>query len=77
MEKCAVVSALFAITGALGWAQDRAGMPTFEVASVKPAKTWHLPNFGLNTGNSKPQGGRFSATFPLVAYIVFAYEVPP
>jgi hypothetical protein len=36
-----------------------------------------MPNLALNTGDAKPRGGRFSATFPLVAYITFAYKVPP
>ena len=62
---------------ALDWQTVAGGRQTFEVASVKPAKTWHVPNFPLNTGDAKPAGGRFSATFPLLAYITFAYKVPP
>jgi len=62
---------------ALDWQTVAGGRQTFEVASVKPAKTWHVPNFPLNTGDAKPAGGRFSAIFPLLAYITFAYKVPP
>jgi hypothetical protein len=57
----------------LDWQTVAGGRQTFEVASVK----WHVPNFPLNTGDAKPAGGRFSATFPVLAYIIFAYKVPP
>jgi uncharacterized protein (TIGR03435 family) len=62
---------------ALDWQAVAGGRQTFEVASVKPTKTWHLPIFPLNTGDAKPAGGRFSATFPVLAYITFAYKMPP
>jgi len=59
------------------WQTVAGGRKAFEVASVKPAKAFHIPNFPLNTGDAKPIGGRFSATFSLLAYIAFAYKVPP
>ena len=61
----------------LDWQIVAGGRQTFEVASVMPINTWHVPNFPLNTGDAKPAGGRFSATFPVLAYIIFAYKVPP
>ncbi len=77
----AAFAALAALSGqspdALDWQAAAGGRQAFEVASVKPAKTWHVPNFPLNTGDAKPAGGRFFATFPLLAYITFAYKVPP
>ena len=51
------------------------GKLTFDVASVKPAKPPRLPNFPLNNGDAKPPGGRFSASFSLPAYILFAYKL--
>jgi len=59
------------------WQTVAGGRQMFEVASVKSTKVWHVPNLPLNTGDAKPVGGRFSATFPLVAYITFAYKLPP
>jgi len=59
------------------WETVAGGGQTFEVASVKPAKAFHVPNFPLNTGDAKPAGGRLSATFGLMAYIAFAYKLPP
>jgi bla regulator protein blaR1 len=50
---------------------------SFEVASVKLAKTPHPPNFPLDTRNAKPPGGRLSASFPLWLYISFAYKLSP
>jgi bla regulator protein BlaR1 len=47
----------------------------FEVASVKPATVFRPPNFPLNAGNAHVPGGRFSATFPVGAYISFAYKL--
>jgi bla regulator protein BlaR1 len=61
----------------LDWQTLAGGRQTFEVASVKPAKSWHPPNVPLSTGDAKPYGGRFSAIFPLIAYITFAYKLPP
>jgi len=47
----------------------------FEVASVKPSKIPKMPSFPLNNENAKPPGGRFSANFPLLVYISFAYKL--
>lgn len=57
----------------------------FEVASVKmlkPGSRGHAPNFPLDNGDAftNPHSGegphgRFSATFPLPAYISFAYKL--
>ena len=49
----------------------------FEVASVKPTRTWRPPNFPLDPGDAKTRGGRFSATFGLVGYVTFAYKLNP
>jgi uncharacterized protein (TIGR03435 family) len=49
----------------------------FEVASVKPSDALKIPNFPLDAGNAKTSGGRFSAAFPLLAYIEFAYKLEP
>ena len=62
---------------ALDWETAAGSSQTFEVASVKPARTLRLPNLPLNTGDAKPAGGRFSAAFPLLGYIIFAYKIPP
>jgi uncharacterized protein (TIGR03435 family) len=59
------------------WQAIAGGRQTFEVASLKPAKMFHIPNFPLNTGDAKPAGGRFSSTFPLLSYLTFAYKLPP
>jgi uncharacterized protein (TIGR03435 family) len=48
----------------------------FEVASVKPDNgPFRPPNFPLDNGNAFTPGGRFSADFPLLTYIQFAYKV--
>lgn len=47
----------------------------FEVASVKPTKLPRLPGFPLNSGDAKPAGGRFSASFRVDAFILFAYKL--
>jgi uncharacterized protein (TIGR03435 family) len=49
----------------------------FEVASIKPDKgAFKPPNFPLDNGDKYvPTGGRFSADFPLVTYIQFAYKI--
>ncbi len=61
----------------------------FDVASVKPAQAGAVfipPNFPLDAGDSfvsfgvgagQPPGGRFRASFPLFAYISFAYKLTP
>jgi bla regulator protein blaR1 len=51
------------------------GKLTFDVASIKPTKSPRLPNFPLNNGDAKPPGGRFSASFSLPVYILFAYKL--
>jgi uncharacterized protein (TIGR03435 family) len=51
------------------------GKMAFEVASVKPSKVFKPPNFPLDGGDAKTAGGRLSASFPLVAYISFAYKL--
>jgi uncharacterized protein (TIGR03435 family) len=66
------------------WQVEAGGKMSFEVASVKPSKpgTFFPPNFPLDTGdafvnmrtNEAPHG-RFSATFPLIAYVGFAYKI--
>jgi len=81
----AVVGATYIVTAVL-WAQTTAndvpawqsaagGKRAFEVASVKPSKAFKLPNFDLSTGNAVAPGGRFSAGFPLLIYITFAYKL--
>jgi uncharacterized protein (TIGR03435 family) len=48
----------------------------FEIASVKPDNgPFRPPNFPLDNGNSFTPGARFSADFPLLTYIQFAYKV--
>ena len=49
----------------------------FEVASVKPdTGPFRPPNFPLDAGDAyRPVGGRFSADFPLMTYITFAYKL--
>jgi bla regulator protein blaR1 len=61
------------------WQAAAGGKMSFEVASVKPEKTPrdHPPNFPLDDRNAKPLGGRLSASFPLWAYISFAYKLSP
>ena len=51
------------------------GKLTFDVASVRPAKSPRLPTFPLNNGEAKPPGGRFAASFSLAVYIGFAYKL--
>ena len=52
----------------------------FKVASIKPWKpgtNFIELTFPLDPGHAKPLGDRFSASFPLSAYIEFAYELRP
>ena len=49
----------------------------FEVASVKPSKVFKPPGFPLDYGDAKTPGGRLSTSFPLLAYISFAYKLSP
>jgi uncharacterized protein (TIGR03435 family) len=65
--------------GVPDWQIAAGGKMAFEVASVKPTKRPKFPPtiFPLDTGDSKTAGGRFSATFPLVTLVAFAYKLPP
>jgi bla regulator protein blaR1 len=78
----------FSSVAALGqnvpqWQIDAGGRMAFDVASVKPSKpdTFFPPTFPLDSGDAfanlqrQPPNGRFSATFPLSAYISFAYKL--
>ena len=50
--------------------------PSFEVASIKPAKEFSPPSFALSADDSyRPTGGRLFAVFPLQTYITFAYKL--
>ncbi len=58
------------------WQKAAGGKMAFEVASVKPdSGPFRPPNFPLDNGNSFAPGSRFSADFPLLAYVQFAYKV--
>lgn len=66
------------------WQIDAGSKMAFEVASIKPGKpdTFVPPNFPvgpddafINAQTKEPPNGRFSASFPLSAYIVFAYKL--
>jgi bla regulator protein blaR1 len=59
------------------WQTAAGGKMAFEVASVKPAKTFRQPNFPLDIGDAKTPGGRFSAVLPLVTCVGFAYKLMP
>lgn len=47
----------------------------FDVESVKPSTTLRSPAFPLDSRDAKILGGRFSASFPVAAYIFFAYKL--
>jgi uncharacterized protein (TIGR03435 family) len=64
-------------TDATDWQTAAGGKMAFDVASVKPTKIWKRPLFPLDAGNAVALGGRFSTSFGLVAYIVFAYKLSP
>jgi bla regulator protein blaR1 len=60
------------------WQIAAGGKMAFEVASVKPSNPdkFTPPSFPLDAGDAfTPTGGRFSADFPLVVYISFAYKL--
>ena len=58
------------------WQSAAGGKMAFEVASIKPSKTFRPPNFPLDAGDAYAAvGGRFSADFPLIVYITFAYKL--
>ena len=60
-----------------GWQIAAGSKMAFEVASVKrDPGPFRPPNFALDPGDGyRPVGGRFSADFPLTAYITFAYKL--
>jgi uncharacterized protein (TIGR03435 family) len=59
------------------WQTAAGGKRAFEVASVKlDPGPFRPPNFPLDTGDAyRPVGGRFSADFPVINYITFAYKL--
>jgi bla regulator protein BlaR1 len=57
------------------WQTAAGGKLSFEVASVKPSKSFRPPAFPLDSGNAVTQGGRFSAGMRLLTYITFAYKL--
>jgi uncharacterized protein (TIGR03435 family) len=68
------------------WQIAAGGKMAFEVASVKPSPKgeFRSPNFPLDTGNAfinlqtgELPRGRFSARFPVISYINFAYKFRP
>jgi len=68
------------------WQIAAGGKMAFEIASVKPSPEGEFrgPNFPLDNGDSfvtlrtgEVPRGRFSARFPLVAYITFAHKIMP
>jgi uncharacterized protein (TIGR03435 family) len=58
------------------WQTATGGKRRFEVVSVKLDNgPFRPPNFPLDPGDAyRPVGGRFSADFPLLTYITFAYK---
>ena len=72
-------------SGAPQWQAAAGGHMAFEVASIKlmkPGSRGHAPNFPLDNGDAftnPPSGesphGRFSAAFPLPAFLSFAYKL--
>ena len=71
-----VIAVLAAQTpGDPDWQKAAGGKMAFDVASVKLTKLFRPPSYPLNSGYAKPPGGRFSASFWLGAYILFAYKL--
>jgi uncharacterized protein (TIGR03435 family) len=69
---------IFAQTSAAPeWQIAAGGKLAFDVASVKrDPGPFRPPNFPLDPGDAfRPVGGRFSADFPLITYISFAYKL--
>ncbi len=67
---------LFLTVTSIAFGQEPASARAFEVASIKPSKTFHPPNFPLDPGDAYAAvGGRFYADFPLIVYITFAYKL--
>jgi uncharacterized protein (TIGR03435 family) len=62
--------------GAADWQSAAGGKMAFEVASVKLDRgDFRPPNFPLDNGNAFTAGDRFTADFPLLVYIHFAYKM--
>ena len=58
------------------WQTAAGGKRSFEVASVKPTRTFgRRSSFPLDDGDAYVPGGRLSASFPLWFYIRFAYKI--
>jgi bla regulator protein blaR1 len=72
-----VVIAVLAAQTPGDWQTAAGGKMAFEVASIKLAKpgTFTMPTFFLDLGDGKPPGARFSGSWPLAAYIWFAYKL--
>ena len=75
---------MFGAAEAQEWQAAAGGKMAFEVASVKPSPpgAFRPPNFPLDPGpafatvrTGEPPRGRFSADFPLIVYITFAYKL--
>src|ERR1700722_9085308 len=59
------------------WETAAGGAMSFEVASIKPTKTFLPPLFPLDPGDAyATTNGRFKAVFPLSIYVHFAYKLP-
>jgi bla regulator protein BlaR1 len=72
----------------IDWQAAAGGKMGFEVASIKPStseafthagdRAFKYPPFPLDAGDAFTQtGGRFTANFPLPAFINFAYKIAP
>jgi uncharacterized protein (TIGR03435 family) len=62
------------------WQAAAGGKMAFQVASIKLStpETFRYPPFPLDAGNAFTQtGGLFTATFPVLAFIDFAYKITP
>jgi bla regulator protein blaR1 len=60
------------------WQKAAGGKISFEVASIRPSKpgTFKPPSFPLSSDDSYAStGGLFTADFPLMVYIEFAYKL--
>jgi bla regulator protein blaR1 len=60
-----------------GWQTAAGGTMSFDVASVKPNRTYWYPPFPFDSGNVYKSRGLFSASLPLWSYIEFAYKLGP
>jgi uncharacterized protein (TIGR03435 family) len=74
---------LLAVTGAWAqvpdWQKAAGGKMAFDVATIRPTKPGEFtpPSFPLGPDDSyKQTGGAFSADFPLMVYVSFAYKLP-